>query len=168
MRKTLAFLALFLLAACGPTNNNPFAVPQSTVVSNFELNFLLGGASFTGDNSYEHVTKAQLASVYEDFKKELFRKGIVHGDPRTFDCNRFAGYYVSLFQIWYANATWRSRGTAQAPAVGQYWYHQDSSKQNHAVVVALTDEGLVWLEPQTGQFLELTPAEKNSRFVQIF
>jgi len=34
----------------------------------------------------------------------------------------------------------------------------------HAIVVALTDVGLVYIEPQTGEVLTLTPQEKASCF----
>jgi ligand-binding sensor domain-containing protein len=38
----------------------------------------------------------------------------------------------------------------------------------HAINALATERGLLYIEPQTGQVLNLTPAESNSRFRCIF
>ena len=58
-----------------------------------------------------------------------------------------------------------SRDAANTLAVGEFWYRPRNGPTGHAIVVALTPEGRVFLEPQTGQFVILTENEFAGRVV---
>ena len=83
-----------------------------------------------------------------------------------FDCSHFASYYVALAQTKFYLAQFQSRTAAQSLAVGTIWYQ--SPRGPHAIVVALTERGAVYIEPQTGAELTLTPAERASAWLKVF
>jgi hypothetical protein len=47
------------------------------------------------------------------------------------------------------------------------WYRQTNSQTGHAIVVALTERGAVYLDPQNGRELQLTPGERASIFFAV-
>lgn len=52
-------------------------------------------------------------------------------------------------------------------AVGEIWFLPDRRAQamaGHAVCPAITDGGLIWLDPQNGQLWPFTPSEFASRY----
>lgn len=121
--------------------------------------------AFCGDATYAEVNSAVLPALYDDFRAEVFRRGVTKWDAR-FDCNHFAGYFVALAQTRFYLANFQSRTPAQTLALGTFWYQ--SARGGHAIVVALTERGRVFLEPQTGAEVKLTPAEENSAWLREF
>ena len=82
------------------------------------------------------------------------------------DCDNFARAYAQDAQDSHA----LSKGSeAQALAVGEIFYVQDSGG-GHAINAAFVDNPprLVFIEPQTGQAVDLTPAERASIFFARF
>ena len=63
-------------------------------------------------------------------------------------------------------ANFHGQTKAQSLAVGTLWYH--SARGPHAIVVAITNRGVRYIEPQTGRELQLTGAERNSAFLVVF
>lgn len=167
----LAIACIVLVNGCGPKKDAPFSTGQ--IISKIDLCNLFG-ASYTilrnvyaGDSHYAVVNSKYLPEFYDEFRKELFDKGVVKWDER-FDCNHFASYYISLAQVKFYAKSWNSNTKAQTLAMGIYWYTKDNNQGNHAIVVILTENGLVYLEPQTGKMVKLTESEKNSSFLKVF
>lgn len=160
LRRILAVGALLLLTACGPSPAPER--PDTGVVMEAET---LPGQK--GDTHYTQVRRAWLADFYARWRADLFRKGVVKWDAR-FDCNRFAGHYVSAAQVEYFIANFHSWTAGQALAVGEFWYLPDGASSRHAVVIAFTDRGVVFIEPQTGQEMALTVSERASASVIRF
>lgn len=118
-----------------------------------------------GDTGYAEVNSAWLKGYYDAFRSEIFRQGVTKWDER-FDCNHFATYYAALAQTKFYLANFQSRTPAQSLAVGTFWYR--SARGNHAIVMALTERGLLFIEPQTGAELQLAPAERASAYLKNF
>ncbi len=123
-------------------------------------------SSYFGDSTYAMVDAAGLAGYYDSFRQRLFDDGIVKWEP-NFDCNHFASYYVALANTRYAADHFQTLSSSpQSLAIGTFWYQ--SSKGPHAIVVALTNQGTIFIEPQTGKQLILTQQEKASAFLKVF
>ena len=120
-----------------------------------------------GDISYSEVNSAWLAGYYESFRASLFREGVVKWDSR-FDCNHFADTYAALAQLKFFSENFQSWNAAQTLAVGVVWYRRDDNNGGHAINCALTERGLVYIEPQTGAEVKLSPTEELSRFLVRF
>jgi len=167
---TFALWLVFVLALGVPACSRGDAASSPTVqkvVSAQTLASAFGGA-VTGDSEYALVSKQGLQEYYKEFRSELFRKGVVKWDER-FDCNHFAGYYIELAQIKFYLSNFHSSSKAQTLAIGTFWYLPDHARgQGHAIVAALTDQGVVFLDPQTGLFTVLTVTELQSAYVKLF
>ena len=87
----------------------------------------------------------------------------IKGWREDFDCDNFARLYVSLIQACHAKADTKHEGVA----VGEFWYDQNGV-EGHAIVIAKTDEGWTFIEPQSGAELCLTDAEKQSSWFVYF
>jgi hypothetical protein len=121
--------------------------------------------AFLPDQGYAIVHKAWLSAYYDVFKADLFAKDIVGWEGR-FDCNKFATAYASGVQMRFYRDQFHSRLPAQAAAVGEVWYSGINGP--HAVNIALTEQGPVFIEPQTGKFLSISPQEVASIYYARF
>lgn len=120
------------------------------------------------DTAYAEVSSAWLRGYYDDFRKTLFREGVVRWEE-TFDCDDFASFFVSLASVRYFTTTWSTSREAQSLALGEYWYRPQGLRgQAHAIVTAVTERGQIYIEPQSGQEVRLTDDEKLSRFYVKF
>lgn len=126
-----------------------------------------GGFGHVGSSHLAQVRADALPGLYSHFRDELFRLGVVKYDPR-FDCNHFAAFFCALANAKFSAANFHSRTPAQSLALAEYWYRPGAMQMGHAVVFALTDRGPLWLEPQTGALLTLTPNEVASRYLVKF
>lgn len=93
---------------------------------------------------------------YHWFVGELNRYGIQAWNKK-FDCDDFASFFRILCQICHL----KSNGTTDGLAIGEVHYEQDNASF-HAINVALTEKGPIFVEPQTGQQLFLTKNEEKS------
>ena len=175
----LAALALVLLAGCASTTPrgatylgdargeaDPVPVPfGERVYTKEEIRQRLP-AVHLGDETYAEVNSAWLAGWYETFRRELFALGVVRWHER-FDCNRFVDAYTSLAQVAFYRATFSQSTRANALALGPFWYRRERGGA-HAVVQALTERGVIYIDPQSGREVQLTAGERRSAFLQTF
>lgn len=120
-----------------------------------------------GDKRYAVIHSAWLRDFYGEYRAELCRLGIVKWDER-YDCNRFAGFYAELARVKFFASQFYSWTNATAPAIAPYWYIRDNDASRHAIVVALTERGAVFVEPQTGAELQLSQHERATGFLAVF
>jgi len=112
---------------------------------------------------------------YEKFKKWLFRRGIL-GWRHTFDCDNYAEAFRVFLQIVHTKAQKGKddNSTKQAVAIGVIWYER-AGMGGHAINIVVSkiedesvdrNESLVvrFIEPQTGEELELTDTERATIF----
>jgi hypothetical protein len=105
------------------------------------------------DATYARVTNDWL---FNKFALWFWKKSSKY--TRKHDCDNFARKFCTEAQDAHAEST----NTAEAAAVGEFLY-TSTQLGRHAIVVALTEDPLpVFLEPQTGQRLHLTPQEISS------
>ena len=164
--RALAFTALlgllfFVLTSCSKP------APQITTGLNLpsqSVSLALPGA-FLPDVGYSQVNSAWLRRYYDDFRDDLSRRDIPHGNAR-FDCNKFAAAYAVGAQMRFYRDMFHSWNPAQALAVGEIWYQ--SARGPHAINCAFTERGLLFIEPQTGQEVALTLQEKASIYYVRF
>jgi len=116
-----------------------------------------------GDDRYALVKTTDLPDLYDAFASTLSDLGLVKWDA-SFDCNHFASLYISVNQARYAVQRWHSSAPPDSLALAEVWY-RPTPNSGHAIVAALTPEGLVYIEPQTGQRVTLTPEQEKSIFL---
>lgn len=162
MRKLGILLALLVMAGCSKQSDT-LATAQVYTAADLRQEV---GFSYVGDAAYAQVSSAALPQLYDEFRAEIFRKGVTKWDEK-FDCNHFAAYYVALAQTKFYLDNFHSRTSARSLAVGVYWF-ESQRLGPHAVVAALTERGLLFIEPQTGQEITLTAVEKQSAWLRAF
>lgn len=119
-----------------------------------------------GDDLYAEVNSEWLKEFYRTYRSELSRMGVVKWSDR-YDCRRFAGFFTELAQNRFFNQAFHSGSPANTLALGPVWYLPDDSKTGHAIVVALTERGAVYLDPQSGREVNLTPGERASIYFAV-
>lgn len=127
----------------------------------------LQAMTILADASYALPTRAWLRLVFWPWFKEQ-REGLGLANwTRTNDCDNFARAYAQAAADCHA----LTRNPSDAPeglAVGEWYYIQEKTHGAHAIVAAYTETGLCHIEPQTGEFIILTPAEVQSCFFVRF
>ena len=118
-----------------------------------------------GDDSYAEVNSEWLKNFYRTYRAELSRMGVVKWDDR-YDCRRFAGFYTELAQSQFFRQMFHSGVRAQTLALGPIWYRPEHGG-GHAIIFALTEKGPIYLDPQSGQEVSLTPRERDSIFFAV-
>lgn len=115
---------------------------------------------FFYDTTYAKPKLAWLTDKFWPWFKNARWKSNTDKWTRKNDCDNFARAYCVFAQDAHADTPLNDD---EGLAVGEFCYVR-SSGEAHAIVVALTDVGLVYIEPQTGEVLGLTPQEKSSCF----
>ena len=109
------------------------------------------------DAGYAKPTLRWLQDVFWPwFRADRERKGLRSWTRRN-DCDNFARAYAQGAADCHAITAGNDQ---EGLAVGEYWYH--SRNGLHAVVIAFTDQGRVYIEPQTGERLQVTQQEEQS------
>ncbi|MDB6115934.1 MAG: hypothetical protein JWQ62_2879, partial [Lacunisphaera sp.] len=153
--------------AMGETRTNAEVAPATgKLLTSVELRTEIPTA-IIGDRCYAEVNSAWLPQWYRTFRAKLFKIGLARWDDR-FDCNRIADFYSNLAQAYFALEMFYSKTPAQALAMGPFWYVRGDGKGCHAIVQVLTERGRVFIDPHTGEEMKLSPAERQSGYVQIF
>jgi hypothetical protein len=151
---------LFRRAPAAPLTSSVIYTAQDALAAS-------GGFGHVGSTHVAQVRAAALPGLYSHFRDELFRLGIVRWNER-FDCNQFAALYIALANARFYAANFHAETPAQSLALAEYWYRPGGSGNGHAIVLALTDRGPLFIEPQTGALLYLNPAEITSRYLVKF
>jgi hypothetical protein len=95
------------------------------------------------------------------YQRKRFDLGLTKWDRRN-DCDNHARSYAQYASDCHALT---GGNNDEGLAVGEFFYIGTSHVNGpHAIVAAFTDEGKVYLEPQTGQRIALTPTEEMSCF----
>lgn len=123
-------------------------------MTNYELQALLPRQAILADSSYAQPTLAWLQGAFwQSFKADRWAK--VGSYTRKNDCDNWARAYAQHAEDCHA----MSKGSdAEGLAVGEFFYTKDSG-DGHAIVIAVIDDQVVFIEPQNGLTLQLTEAE---------
>ena len=140
-----------------------FAIPASTVRSYF--------ATYTShynikisDRQYARVKKDWLLHGYYNYFIKVL-SGLSIGDwEEKYDCDNFAELYKAVVQACHNISSVEIEGIA----VGIVWYRTDAGT-GHAVNTAIVnDDEIIFIEPQTGRQIELSPTEVHSICFVLF
>lgn len=112
------------------------------------------------DDSYCSITKQKLWVINKKLLFSYKQKKISVG--LTNDCDDYSRGLCNAAQL-----THRDPTKGQAYAVGDFHYVTRDNKK-HAIVIALTAEGWIFIEPQTAEEVYLTDQEVKSCFFLRF
>ena len=157
----LTSILLIALSGCFNKSPEPKLYGQENY-SQFQLNIMflreVGFVPVMADQSYQIVQYDSLQFFYKQYERELFDKGVVNW-RESFDCNRYSLYYHALAQITYFKQS--GGGRASSIAIGELYYVKKTGT-GHAINFALTERGVVFIEPQNGKIVRLNRAEIDS------
>lgn len=161
----VALLAVACLPAQAAGRGRAAEPMTGRVFDRRELRAQLPGV-ILGDNHYAEVNSAWLRRWYPQFRSKLSKLGLARWNER-FDCNRIADFYTDLAQATFAVEMFHSNTPAQALALGPFWYERANGRGRHAIIQALTERGRIFIDPQNGEEIQLTPSERASGYVQL-
>ena len=169
----LAAGALFTLSSCSRSDSSK-PVYTGVNISQVEISQKLG-YSFLADKytsvTYEVADYDYLLKTYHDtFWNHLFSEDITKWDVRA-NCAIFTEEYVGGLQRAYYRDHFHSSTPSWRLAVGEFWYLPNPADPStaHSIVIAITNKGVVYLEPQSRaapQILTLTDAQIASRILR--
>jgi hypothetical protein len=138
------------------------------VLTQADIRASAGFLTACGKDQYAEVTTAWLQWAYNDFRAEMSagQFGVVGWDNRA-ECTFFATSFEAFCQKRYFAQAFHSSIPAPGIAVGTIWFNETPTT-GHAINVVLTEQGRKFFEPQTGKFLELTPAQIDSIYFRKF
>lgn len=111
---------------------------------------------FTDANYALPTSKWLLTSFYDYFLKWLSQNDLTEWRLK-FDCDNFACLYYAFAHACHTKSNRKEEGIA----VGEMWYEPGNGGA-HAINIACTEKGVIYIEPQTGKEVELTEPEKES------
>lgn len=130
---------------------------------------VLGNPHFGGMN-YAVPTLAWLQGPFWDFFKG--RYWATNSDRWKFrwECRDFARAYACAAQECWANTNPQLESGSDALSVGEIWFTPDALKplDGHAICPAITDQGLVFIEPQNNTLWLATSEQVASRYFLRF
>ena len=152
---TIIIMAVGLLVAgiLQSCQKQEAALTNGVVKTGIQITGLTQNAYY-GDTAYAVVRADAIPGLYEHFRSVLSSEGFVKWDSKV-DCNHFASLFVALSQLKFARAAFHSETKAQTLAMAEYWYLLPDGS-GHAVVKIDTDQGIKYLEPQTGKFVNVS------------
>lgn len=156
LRLTVALLLLLVVAAC-TDSKAPQLAAEGKVIPAAQLPL----RGHIADPNFVPVRKEALPFLYQDFRDVLFRQGLARWDP-SFDCNRITSLYISLAQARHAVQRFYVSGAPSSLALAEVWFKPDKSKTYHTIAAVVTEDGLIFIEPQTGKEWKMTPTERQS------
>ncbi|MDR2981873.1 MAG: hypothetical protein LBV12_06460 [Puniceicoccales bacterium] len=132
--------------------------PNAQVLTPFDRNYAVA--------SHEHI-KTVFAP---EFRSELIVHFGVTDWSIVWDCDKFARHAASLAHIKHALAL-RAKADSTTPegmAFGVVCYSQGGQRGlGHAINILITKRGVETWEPQTQEFIMLTPAERESAWLVL-
>lgn len=161
--RALAALCLLLLVGCSKPVPAGFSEASKQTIQSFLFDQGIPTEScIVPDQNYALPSRGWMEQFGYRLLDEQRRRGIdrSHFHSPELNCNKFARFAAA-----YASECWLkdpARISGKAIAVGEVIYSIDE-REGHAVTVAILREAerlqLVFQEPQTGRFCQVTPAQ---------
>jgi hypothetical protein len=139
----IGILALYTLTGCA-RNDEEMLTGQTVTAA--QASAYIPGAKL--DTSYAVVREAWLLSAINEWRGWYFSE--VGGYDAKSDCEDFSLDFIAWAKRRYKSDTWHSYISGQGPAIGLYCY-QPTRTTAHAIVAAITEDGLTLVDPQTGK-----------------
>lgn len=129
------------------------------------------------DATYAEVNSTWLTGFEDRLQAHLFKDGVIVNLPTgqtgwdgTFDCVYLAEgfiyyasteYHTDSRTTFWKDLTGRETDAPAGLALVKVYYRPEDAMENHVIVVALTERGAVWFDPQVGE-VKLEPVEVKS------
>ena len=123
---------------------------------------------YMGARSYaEPTTKWLTGPCYAAFKARYFDAYLAKWQYR-WECRDFAAAFrLFAVECWATSTELTTLDNDDGISVGEMWY-KPTPDTAHAICPIITNEGLLYLEPQNGQLCTLTSEQYSSRFFLRF
>jgi hypothetical protein len=117
------------------------------------------------DVDYAMPKASWLTGTFYDFYQEWRFDHNLNEWSNKNDCDNAACLFYTFAQICHA----KSDRAEQGISVGELFYFIGGDKtRGHAINIAITDKGAIYIEPQSGKTLSLTKTEKESSWFVRF
>jgi hypothetical protein len=113
---------------------------------------------FISDGSYARPTTSYLTGQFYEFYQGWLKEHQLSEWRAKWDCDNFASTYYVFSQMCHVKSGRKEEGIA----IGELFYYNESMKSGHAINMAVTEKGLMTIEPQNGQETKLSSSEKLS------
>lgn len=114
---------------------------------------------FATDKTYSIPHSEWLRTTFYDFFHAWLQKKELQKWKPNHDCDNFSFLFRTFGQIAHAKST--DPNFSEGVAIGVIFYKKEG-RFGHAINVAITEKGVIWIEPQNGKFLDLTQEEIQS------
>lgn len=128
----------------------------SEVRSLLTLNGLTNASIFISDATYAKPTTKWLTGKFYEYFLNWLWKNDLNKWQQKFDCDNFSCLYYAFAQACHT----QSGRSEQGILVGEMFFMQKGG--GHAINLAITEKGVIFIEPQTGAEITLTKEEKSS------
>jgi len=132
----MKYLIMVAILFCG-------CVPEGEGLSRYQVQARFPHA-IVADNTYEPLTRGRLSALLKSYRESR------HMSLRPkWDCDDIARDFASYVCRKHAD----SNSGGDAPAIGEAWYA--TRTVDHAVNVAITPSGVVWIDVDAGSVVAL-------------
>lgn len=121
--------------------------------------------TFITSASYESIRENKIRALYDAWRQQLFDTNphlIKYGESN--DCDKFAMSFCSYVQNTYYELNYGIKPKAESFGIGIVFY-KSKGKFNHAINVIITEENILFFEPQTGKDVVLSMEEIASIYL---
>lgn len=124
-----------------------------------------GEVFFFADSQYELPKADWLLGPFWLWLRKgvMLPLGLTDYEDSKWDCDDFSRFYAASAGICHKRSAKRN----SAIAVGEFWFRREDGVK-HAICVAITDKGRIFIEPQTGEEVILSKQEIQSSWLVRF
>lgn len=127
------------------------------VLSIAEVRQMIRTQTFVGDDAYAVLESGSLHELQHLFETELAKEGV----STRHDSEAMTDAFVATAQMAFVVRNWSSRTEAKAVAVGEVWL-QSPDKHRRAVVVAITERGVLYWDPENACELKVASLARST------
>lgn len=164
-----AIIALLALAGHAATYDSPpvdtaaILAGYKTVTLGMATNPALPLRAAGVTHYWATVRRSDLPFIQADYRRHVFKNFGPNWDPR-FDCEAAAMAFALELRARLANELYRTGSPVRRPACFMACYVRNGTKDAHAILFILTDEGPVFYDPAVGGVVVLMPGELASLY----
>lgn len=142
------------------------AYSTGVVLKASQVQALFPNNTFVERDRYAVLRSDCLRDLQELFVKAVFRNGLRPAWSPRFACAKFSMVFVATARLAYLAAHQELRAVPEL-AVGEVWF-MTGPNSAHAIVVAVTERGVVYWDPQCGHEVPMPGDRLASTFLRKF
>ena len=142
------------------------AYSTGVVLNASQVQALFPNNTYVERDRYAVLRSDSLRDLQELFVKAVFRNGLRPAWSPRFACGKFSMVFVATARLAYLAAHPEARAVPEL-AVGEVWF-MTGPNSAHAIVVAVTERGVVYWDPQCGHEVPMPGDRLASTFLRKF